>query len=100
METGWVIIFIMYFNHLVNDSIELSSVNQETDIVYKTLKECSANVLEVARKKMIEQRFGVAYYRTAESEEKERIEVTTLDQSSSTLINHHKFTCLKITGLG
>ena len=93
METGWVIIFVM-FNQFVNDPVGYASVNQETDVVYQTLKECSDDVLDVARKRMPDQKFGVAYY----GEVKERIEVTTLNQSGATLILHHKFTCLKIKG--
>ena len=61
--------------------------------MYQTLKECSDNVMDVARKQNW-QKFGVAYY----GEDEQRIEITTLDQSESNFIVHHKITCMEIKG--
>ena len=96
MGLGWVIIFVQ-FNQFVNDPVGYSSVGQENEVVYQSLKECNDDVLNLARKRFSDQKFGVAYYDTIGEDEK-RIEVTTLDQSSNTLILHHKFTCMKIKG--
>lgn len=43
------------------------------------------------------QKFGVANYDTT-GEDEQRIEITTLDQSSSNFIVHHKITCMEIKG--
>ena len=96
MGLGWIIIFVS-FNQWVDDPVGYSSVNQENEIVYQSLKECSDEVLNLARKRFPDQKFGVSYYDTI-GEDEERIEVTTLDQSGSGLILHHKFTCMKIKG--
>lgn len=93
MGLGWVIIFVQ-FNQFVDSSVGHSFISQETPVMYQTLKECSDNVLDVARNIFPNTKFGVAYY----GEEEERIEITTLDQSSPNLILHHKFTCMKIKG--
>tara|TARA_B100000768_G_C10965716_1_gene243615 strand:- start:380 stop:538 length:159 start_codon:yes stop_codon:yes gene_type:complete len=49
MGSGWVIIFA-FFNQWVDEPIGHTSINQETPVVYQTLKECSDNVMDVARK--------------------------------------------------
>ena len=95
MGSGWVIIFV-FFNQFVDDPIGHSSINQETPVVYQTLKDCNDNVMDAARKQNW-QKFGVAYYDTT-GEDEQRIEITTLDQSSSILIIHHKITCMEVKG--
>ncbi|MDA9185701.1 hypothetical protein N9O40_00085 [Planktomarina sp.] len=93
MGLGWVIIFVQ-FNQFVDSSVGHSSINQETPVVYQTLKECGDNVLDTARNRFPNTEFGVAYY----GEDEEGIVVTTLDQSSSNFILHHKFICMEIKG--
>ena len=90
---GWVIIFIQ-FNQMIGNPVGHSSISQETEFVYQSLKECSGNVLNIAHKKFPDQNFGVAYY----GKDKDGIIVTTLAQSSSVIILHHKFICLEIKG--
>ena len=96
MGSGWVIIFV-YFHQFVDESVGRSIINQETPIVYQTLKECSDNILDASRVKsgFKETQFGVEYY----GEDEEGIVVTSLDQSSSDIILHHKFICMEIKGL-
>ena len=95
MGSGWVIIFV-FFNEFVDDPIGHSSINQETPVVYQSLKDCNENVMDAARKRNW-QKFGVAHYGTT-GEDEQRIEITTLDQSSSSLILHHKITCMEVKG--
>ena len=52
--------------------------------------------MDAARKRNW-QKFGVAHYGTT-GEDEQRIEITTLDQSSSSLILHHKITCMEVKG--
>jgi CYTH domain-containing protein len=95
MGSGWVIIFV-FFNQWVDEPIGHSSINQEAPVVYQTLKECSDNVMDAARNRIGFKgtKFGVEYF----GEDEEGIVVTTLDQSSSNLILHHKFICMEIKG--
>ena len=74
MGSGWVIIFV-FFNQFVDDPIGHSSINQETPVVYQSLKDCNENVMDAARKRNW-QKFGVAHYGTT-GEDEQRIEITT-----------------------
>ena len=94
MTLGWVIIFIQFHHHIDFPNDGLSQVHQKTEVVYQTLKECSDNVLKVAKKTFPDQKFKVEFTGSDE----EGIEVQTLNQSTSFFILHHNFKCMEIRG--
>jgi hypothetical protein len=94
VNIGWIIIFLQ-FDHVVGTQQEHSYIYQENEVVYQTLRECSEDVMSVAKKRFPQaSEFGVGFY----GENKERIEVTTVNQTDSSSVLHHKFRCLEIKG--